>query len=72
MIYLQIREILEKRGKSKYWLTNQMQKSHHSITNLMKEDLTGIHFDTLEKLCNILGVTPRRINCSKRRSRKGE
>lgn len=53
MIHLRIKELLSKSGKTKYWLTNQMGKSHQSVSNLMKEDLSAIHFDTLEQLCNI-------------------
>lgn len=53
MIHLRIKELLSKSGKTKYWLTNQMGKSHQSVSNLMKEDLSRIHFDTLEQLCNI-------------------
>lgn len=53
MIHLRIKELLSKSGKTKYWLTNQMGKSHQSVSNLMKEDLSEIHFDTLEQLCNI-------------------
>lgn len=53
MIHLRIKELLSKSGKTKYWLTNQMGKSHQSVSNLMKEDLSVIHFDTLEQLCNI-------------------
>ena len=50
MIHLQIQELLNKNGKTKYWLTNKMGKSHQSVSNLMKKDLSGIHF---EQLCNI-------------------
>ena len=53
MICLQIQELLNKNGKTKYWLTNKMGKSHQSVSNLMKKDLSGIHFDTLEQLCDI-------------------
>lgn len=53
MVYLQIQELLKKKGKTKYWLTNKLGKSHQSVSNLMKKDLSGIHFDTLEQLCNI-------------------
>lgn len=53
MIHLKIQEMLDKHGRSKYWLTSKMGKSHRSVSNLMKEDLSGIHFDTLEQLCNI-------------------
>lgn len=51
MVYLKIQEMLTKNGKTKYWLTNKMGKSHQSVSNLMKKDLSGIHFDTLELLC---------------------
>lgn len=53
MVRLKIQELLDKTGKTKYWLTSKMGKSHRSISNLMKEDLTGIHFDTIENLCDI-------------------
>lgn len=53
MIHLKIQEMLDKHGRSKYWLTSKMGKSHRSVSNLMKEGLSGIHFDTLEQLCNI-------------------
>lgn len=53
MIHLKIQEMLDKHGRSKYWLTSKMGKSHRSVSNLMKEYLSGIHFDTLEQLCNI-------------------
>lgn len=53
MIHLKIQEMLDKHGRSKYWLTSKMGKSHRSVSNLMKEDLSGFHFDTLEQLCNI-------------------
>lgn len=53
MIHLKIQEMFDKHGRSKYWLTSKMGKSHRSVSNLMKEDLSGIHFDTLEQLYNI-------------------
>lgn len=61
MIHLKIQEMLDKHGRSKYWLTSKMGKSHRSVSNLMKEDLSGIHFDTLEMLCRAFNCTPRRI-----------
>lgn len=53
MIHLKIQEMLDKHHKTKYWLTSKMGKSHRSVSNLMKDDLSGIHFDTLEQLCEI-------------------
>lgn len=53
MIEFNLQEILNQKGKSIYWLMNETGKSFQSLTNLTKKDLSGIHFDTLEQLCNI-------------------
>ncbi len=58
MIYLDLANILKKCGKTKYWLANATEISYQSITNLTHNDLTGIKFDTLDKICDALDVKP--------------
>ncbi len=58
MIELKLKQKLDESGRSKYWLMQETNKSFQSVTNLMKDDLAGIHFDTLEKLCNVFECTP--------------
>ncbi len=45
-IRLRIKEILEEKGKTNYWL------SHNIVTN----QTSAIRFDTMERLCEILQV----------------
>ena len=61
MVYLNIKEMLNKRGKSKYWLVKNMEGSYQSISAMMNNETTGIKFETLEKLCNLLDCTPNDI-----------
>ncbi|MCI8519159.1 MAG: helix-turn-helix transcriptional regulator [Clostridia bacterium] len=61
MIYINVKEILKKQGKTKYWLVKNMEGSYQSITAMMNNETTGIKFDTLEKLCNLLECTPNDI-----------
>lgn len=58
MIHLRLSEELKAKGKSLYWLINQTGRSYQSLRNLMKDDLTSIHFDTLDLLCKTLDCTP--------------
>lgn len=58
MIHLRIEEELKSKGKSLYWLINQTGRSYQSLRNLTKNDLSSIHFDTLELLCRVFNCTP--------------
>ncbi len=58
MIYIRINEILKEKKKSKYWFVKKMEGSYQSISNLMNNETRSIHFDTIEKLCDILECEP--------------
>lgn len=61
MIYINVKELLKEKGKTKYWLVKNMEASYQSISALMDNETTGIRFETLEKLCNLLKCTPNDI-----------
>ena len=61
MIYINIKEILKSKGKTKYWLVKEMESDYQTIGALMDNKTTAIKFETLEKLCNILKCTPNDI-----------
>lgn len=61
MMYLNIKELLKKKNKTKYWLTKEMGTDFQSITNMIENKTKGIKFETLEKLCNALDCTPNDI-----------
>lgn len=58
MIKINILSILKMKNKSKYWLVKNMGGGYQAISRLMNNETTGIHFDTLDKLCEILECTP--------------
>ena len=59
MVKLGILHLLEQKGKSKYWLYEQMGGMSYQNFNKMANGQTkGIRFETLEILCQVLECTP--------------
>ena len=58
MILVNVIKILKVQKKSKYWFIKNMGGSYQSLSNLINNQTTGIRFDTLEKICNILDCEP--------------
>ena len=58
IVYLNIKEILKKKGKTKYWLVKNMEGGYQNISAMMNNETTGIKFETIDKLCRILECTP--------------
>ena len=56
--YINIKELLKEKGKTKYWLIKNMEGSYQSISHMMNNETTGIKFETIEKLCKLLECTP--------------
>ena len=55
---LKIRELLDQKGKTKYWLHNQINMDYNNLSRLMNNETDKIRFENIEKLCNILDCTP--------------
>lgn len=58
MLYLNIKELLKKKNKTKYWLVKEIESDFQSVTKMMENETKGIKFETIEKLCNALDCTP--------------
>lgn len=54
MVIVKIKEILEKKHKTKYWLIKNMETSYQSFTKLMNNETTSIEFDTIDRICRLL------------------
>ena len=61
MVYLRIRELLKEKGKSKYWLHNQINMDYHNLSRLMNNQTDSIRFENIEKLCTVLECTPNEL-----------
>ena len=53
MIYVRVNELLKEQNKSKYWLVKNMEGGYQSLSHLMDNQTKAIHFETLEKMCDL-------------------
>ncbi len=58
MLKLNVLQILENKGKSKYWLFSQLNLTYPNFNNLVTNKTKSIKYEHIEKLCDILDCTP--------------
>lgn len=58
MIKMNVQNLLNEKGKTRYWLVKEMQTTYKTVNKLCDNTLTGLQLDTIEKLCNIFDCTP--------------
>lgn len=58
MIRLRVLDILKEKGKTKYWLYNQMNLSYQNFNKMVNNETRGIKFENIELLCEILECSP--------------
>ena len=61
MLYLNVKELLKNKRKTKYWLVQNMHSDYKTISDMMDNETSGIKFETIEKLCILLDCTPNDI-----------
>lgn len=57
-MHLRIDEILKEKGKTKYLLYNQLGLSYQNFNKIINNQTSGIKFENLKSLCDILECTP--------------
>jgi putative transcriptional regulator len=55
VIQVKLLELLESRGKTRYWLAKRTGMTQIAISNLCKGDTHRIDFSTLNSICKALG-----------------
>ena len=58
MLKMNVQNLLNKKGKTRYWLVKKMQTTYKTVNKLCDNTLTGLQLETIEKLCEILECTP--------------
>lgn len=58
MITLNVLQILEKKGKTKYWLYKQMGMSYQNFTRMVNNETRSIRYENIEVMCLLLDCTP--------------
>jgi putative transcriptional regulator len=60
-VKVRIKKILEEKGRSIYWLAIQCNVTYKSMFNLVNNKTSSVKFMLLERICNVLEVTPNDI-----------
>ena len=61
MIKNQVLKLLREKGKTNYWLYNQMGMSCQNFNRIANNETKGITYENLEAMCDILECTPNDI-----------
>lgn len=61
MLRLDVLSLLEKHGKSKYWLNKQLGMSYQNFHKMIHNQTQSISYRNIEALCVIFNVTPNEL-----------
>jgi len=58
MIKLNVLKLLEKNGKTKYWLYKQLGMSYQNFSRMINNETKSIRYENIETLCLLFQCTP--------------
>ena len=58
MVKLNVLELLEKQGRTKYWLYKQLGMSYQNFNRMVNNETQSIKLERIETLCLLLNCTP--------------
>ena len=61
MLKLNVLELLEKNGKTKYWLYKQLGMSYQNFNRMVNNETKSIQYENIETLCILLDCTPNKL-----------
>ncbi|MBQ6849022.1 MAG: helix-turn-helix transcriptional regulator [Clostridia bacterium] len=61
MLTLNVLPLLEKKGKTKYWLYKQLGMSYQNFDRMIHNQTKSIRYENIETLCLLLECTPNEL-----------
>ena len=61
MMNLRVLELLEKNGKTKYWLDKQLGMSYQNFNKMVNNETKSIRYENIETLCLLFNCTPNEL-----------
>ena len=58
MLRLNVLKLLEKQGKTKYWLDKQLGMSYQNFSRMVNNETKSIRYENIETMCLLLNCTP--------------
>ncbi len=61
VIRLDVLRILEKQGRTKYWLYKQLGMSYQNFNRMVNNETKSIRYENIETMCLLLNCTPNEL-----------
>jgi len=61
MIKLNVTALLQRKGKSRYWLYKQLGMSYQNFKRMIDNETKSIQIERIETLCQLLDCTPNEL-----------
>jgi len=61
MLRLRVAEILEERGKTKYWLNKSLGMSYDNLCKMVNNKTKSISYANIEAMCVLFEITPNEL-----------
>lgn len=58
MVRLNVQALLDKKGKTRYWLYKQLGMSYQNFSKMVNNETQSIKLERIETLCQLLNCTP--------------
>lgn len=58
MTRLAVLDLLERQGKTKYWLYKQLGMSYQNFNRMVNNETKSIRYEMIETLCQVFECTP--------------
>ena len=61
MLKLNVIELLEEKGHTKYWLYKQLGMSYQNFSRMINNETCSIKYENIEAMCQLLECTPNEL-----------
>lgn len=61
MVKLNALKLLEKKGKTKYWLYKQLGMSYQNFNKMVNNETKSIQYEMIDAMCTIFECTPNEL-----------
>lgn len=61
MVKLNVLNLLEEKGHTKYWLWKQLNMSYQNFNRMVNNETRSIRYENIETICLLLECTPNEL-----------
>ena len=61
MVRLNVLELLQRQGHTKYWLYKQLGMSYQNFNKMIHNETKSIRYDMIDAMCGIFECTPNEL-----------